>query len=151
MDMNLINEVRKSASKYKELLESPCTEEKLARLHKRSLTELAIAIPIAYANFLKIMDGLDFNGMSLYASEQTKSSDTSQANIFGFVETNLLHRDVDVMNKYLVFGGDSMDIYIFDISKNEYQILDRVSLDSLKTFSSFDEMIEFSMRKHILK
>ena len=105
MDMNLINEVKKIASRYHEALEPPCTEAKLEKLRERARAELATGIPGGYAEFLRIMDGLDFNGMSIYASEQTTSRDASRAEIFGFVETNLMHRDVDVMKNYLVFGG----------------------------------------------
>lgn len=150
MDMNLIDEVKRIASKYNEILEPPCTEAKLKRLRERSRAELTTDVPNDYVDFLRIMDGLDFNGMLVYASEQTTSKDSSQAEIFGFVETNLMHRDVDVMRGYLVFGSDSLNIYVLDVRNNEYQVLDRASLDKATSFSSFDEMLEQAIKKHLI-
>lgn len=142
MDMkNLMSRIRESAAQYKEALEPPCTETKLARLRDRSRAELAIDIPVAYENFLRIMDGLDFNGVMVYASEQTQSNDASRANIFGFVETNLLHRDVEALNNYLVFGQSDMDIYAMNIKANEYQVLDKVSLDVIASVGTFEELL----------
>lgn len=150
MDMNLIDEVKKIGSKYNEVLEPPCTEANLKRLRERSRAQLMADVPDDYVDFLRITDGLDFNGMSVYASERTTSKDSSQAEIFGFVETNLIHRDVDVMRNYLVFGGDSLNIYVLDVRNNEYQVLDRVSLDKVTSFSSFGEMLEQAIKRHLL-
>src|SRR5262249_40413215 len=69
MYQRLLAEIRAAQARYGEQLQPPCTDERLARLRRQAREELDVELPDEYAAFLRTQDGLNHNGLYIYASE----------------------------------------------------------------------------------
>ena len=65
----------------------------------------------------------------------------------GLVESNLDHRKVAGLEDVLVFGHDSLDLYAWRSTTDEYQILDLVPRDVMETVPSFDALLSAALRR----
>ena len=104
-------------------------------------------MPEAYAGFLRLTDGMNWNGLYVYPSETSPLKGHPQHRLRGFVETNLGYREDDWFADLLVFGDDSLDIYAHRISTGEYQIYDKVPGNLVETVPSFDALMSASLRR----
>lgn len=150
MYQNLLQEIARKRAKYSQSMQPPCAAEKLDRLRRQVLEELSTPLPGEYIEFLKITDGLDWNGLLIYACETVPVAGYSDRFVPGFLETNLRTREeCEPCSDYLFFGDASIDAYAYKISEREYQILDRSSLELTDTFPSFDALISEALRAHL--
>lgn len=146
----LLQEIAEKKCKYSESMQPGCQNQQIAKLQKNTLENLSAELPNEYIDFLCITDGLDWNGLLIYASETSPIIGYKDRSIPGFLETNLLNRDEDESCKDLLFFGCSgIDAYVLKVSTEEYQILDRVSLDITETFPSFDALIFEALKSHL--
>jgi len=91
-----------------------------------------------YIDFIKIVDGLDFNGVRIYASKDR----IKQNDIMGIFETNKLWKmDDENEKKYVYFGDSDLEVFVLDIPKHIYQSISRYTGDIIKKFNNFDEML----------
>lgn len=140
MDRNLLNSVTEEQRRFHCEPQPPCTETQLERLAERVMAELARRLPEGYKDFLRLTNGLDWNGVVIFASERIPITSNPDRFINGFVEMNRIYRDADRFRS-LVFGSDGMDVYTYDQSTGTYEIHDEVSNDLIETLPSFDAMI----------
>jgi hypothetical protein len=62
----------------------------------------------------------------------------STGETFAFIEMNILSRDLDEMNCFLVFGDSDQDEYVLELSSGKYQVRDKQAFDNLyEEFSHF--------------
>lgn len=115
-------------------------EADLARLSSRSLAELSMDIPQEYKDFLRVMDGLNFDGLFIYS---THSTDEYQ---HGFVEMNLIWRSYEVNEDSLLFADSDINLYAYNLVEKRYELQDRPCGDAYETFETFDEMITEALR-----
>lgn len=147
---SLLRELAKKRAKYSQSMQPPCEEGKIEQLEREALAKLSTALPDEYIEFLKITNGLDWNGLLIYACETTPISGYTDRFIPGFLETNLRTRkECEPCRDFLFFGDSGIDAYAYKISSSEYQILDRSSMELTETFSSFDDLISEALRIHL--
>ena len=145
-----LKEIAKEKCKYSESMQPSSTIKQIARLRKNTLEKLSEELPDEYIDFLYITNGLDWNGLLIYASDTFPIVGYKDRFIPGFVETNLFNREEDKSCKDLLFFGCSgIDAYVLKLTTRKYQILDRVSLDITETFLSFDELIFEAIKSHL--
>jgi hypothetical protein len=140
MYRNLLNRVTEEQRQFRCEPQPPCTEAQLEQLAERAMAELATELPAEYREFLRLTNGLDWNGVVIFASERTPITSYPDRFIYGFVEMNLIFREADD-SRFLVFGSDGMDVYTYDQSTSAYEIHDQVSRDLIDTVPSFDALI----------
>lgn len=148
MYQELLKTIGERASSYGESLQPPCSTESLAALHNRVQDELGVQLPEEFAAFLAKVNGLDWNGLVIYASERSPIVGYTDRFIEGIVEGNLSHRDQEPMNDFLVFGDDGDALYTFCISDRSYQVITTIGLTVLETFATFDELLTNAMEAH---
>ena len=140
--LHLLAEIKKTEQKYGGDLQPPCTDKQLEDLTREVSEKLNIKLPRPYAEFLELHNGLNSNGLFIYATEKVLISGTKDEYIYGFVEMNLNYRDVDYFNDLLVFGDGNSDIYVYQISTNQYQRRDRMPAENvIATYNTFEEML----------
>lgn len=146
----LLKQVEQQASKYGEAMQPPATSAMLDKLKDDAKKELGADVPNDYLTFLSIMNGIDWNGMSIYSCADTISADSVRSHMPGFIETNLIHRDVVEKGQIIVLGEDSLDIYVYDPKTEEYQSRDRTSLDIMESFETFNDLMMWAVNKHLM-
>jgi len=126
---------------YGETLQPPCPEACLMDFKRRAGQELGCDIPAQYIAFLAKANGLDWNGIVVYASKRTPIADYPDRMIDGMVEANLEFRGHVPMRNYLVFADDGVALFTYNMSNTKFEAVTRVGLTVLECFDSFDEML----------
>lgn len=145
----LLTRLRAEQARYGESSQPPCTEANLERLRQRARAELDAEIPDGYADFLHAQDGLNHNGLFIYASETSPIAGGADATIEGLVEANLSWRDDDFFKDYLILGEGNMDLYVRHLPTGEYQTIDRTPGNLIDTYPSFDQLIAAALNSHL--
>lgn len=145
----LLTAVGAEQSKYGEQSQPPCAEGRVERLRRRAREELGAELPEEYADFLRAQDGLNHNGLFIYASETSPVVGAGDAVIEGIVDANLGWRDDEHFNDYLVFGEGNMDLYVRHLPTGEYQIIDRTPGNLIETHPSFDQLLAAALKAHL--
>ena len=145
----LLEAIKGRKHSYGEDLQPPCSHEDLKSLRIRAKSELDFDIIDGYARFLKKANGLDWNGLVVYASKRAPIVGYSDRFIDGFVEANLAFRDFEPMKDYLVFADDGVVLFTLHAATNKYEVITRVGLSVLKSYSSFDELLTDAFSGHM--
>jgi hypothetical protein len=126
----------------------PCSGPAVERLRARAHAELGAAIPDAYAAFLELTNGFEWNGLVVYASETTPMTGYADRFIQGLVEANGIWREYEPHRELLIFGDGDISLYAFNIRLSEYQILDRQSDTLLSVVGSFEALVARALEDH---
>jgi len=86
-------------------------------------------------------------GLYLYPSATVPLAGNPDVVLAGLVESNLDHREVAGLEDVLVFGHDSLDLYAWRSTTDEYQILDLLPRDVMETVPSFDALLSAALRR----
>ena len=127
----------------------PCSEEEIRKLITEAREALAAEIPRDYLDFLRRTNGLDYNGLVLYAAHPTAIPGLEDTFLEGFVDANLNQRDVEAVRGFLVFGESSLDVYVYNLAARQYEVRDRTSFTRPKVKPSFDQMIADALEEHL--
>src|SRR5215212_4390572 len=149
MYRQLLAEVGAVKARYGERSQPPCTDERLAQLRRRVREELGAELPGEYAAFLRAQDGLNHNGLFIYASETAPVVGSTHATIQGIVEANLGWRDDERFLEYLALGEGNMDVYVRHVPTGEYHVVDRVPGNLIERYCSFDQLIAAALKAHL--
>ncbi|WP_075182876.1 YrhA family protein [Pantoea sp. 1.19] len=97
-----------------------------------------------YVNMLKIMDGLEYNGLTLYGMTQTENGEPAWSNIYIrniYTRDNDIYVDPNLTNK-LVIGEDGMSVFVYSPKDDCFQIRDKASTDYvIETHATFGDLL----------
>lgn len=144
-----LTEIEKDEASSGEQMEPGASAAERDSLKERARSELDAELPAGYLDFLGRHNGLIYNGLNIYGTERREAG---AAGVFidGFTEANLDYRDVDYFSDLLVFGDGNIDVYVYQVSKNEYQVRDRVpAVNVFETYKTFDELLAHALEKHL--
>jgi hypothetical protein len=133
--------VAQRAATYGESLQPPATPEQLSRLRRRAFDALQVTPPIEYFHFLERCNGLDWDGLTLYAAEPAPLAGHPDRVIGGLIDENLARRALPAWTAYLVFGDTGDDAYCLHLGSNRYCLVDAVSTDEIEAYPSFGTMV----------
>ena len=112
------------------------SEEAREAFKSRVAYTLSYELPQAYLDILSKTDGLDLNGVVLYASE-TRLHDDDELSVQGLLEANIQLRLAYTPDKdFIYFGESGMDAYRHNLVANKFEISDRVAGECV--FATFD-------------
>jgi hypothetical protein len=143
----LLRQVAQEAGRYGGVLQPPCDDRALDVLRRRVRDELGVGLPAGLEEFLRLTDGLNWNGLYLYPSATAPLVGHPDVVLPGLVESNLDHRGVEGLDDVLVLGNDSLDLFAWHCSTNEFQVLDLVPRDVMATVPSFDALLTEALER----
>jgi hypothetical protein len=149
MYQQLLAELEAERARYGGRRQPACTDDRLERLRRRVRQRLDAELPREYAAFLRVQDGLNHNGLFVYASETAPVVGASDATIQGLVEANLVWSDDERLRSYLVFGDGNMDLYARHLPTGEYHVLDRVPGNLIERYPSFEQLLAAALKAHV--
>jgi len=141
MYQDLLKRVAEEERQFGSTLQPPCTEAQIGTLVTRAKKELQATPPEDYLEFLKLTNGLDWNGVVVYSSETVSIVKHPDRSIAGLVEMNLNYRDDARFSDLLVLGSSGMDIYTYRVSTEIYEVIDEVPHELIETLTTFDELM----------
>jgi hypothetical protein len=129
--------------------QSPGTDEEIQRLVERARQELRIELPTDYVDFLRLTNGLDWNGVVIYAADTTPIAGHPDRIIPDIIEMNLNYREDQRFADLLVIGSNGMDLYTYRISTDVYEVYDEVPHELLETLATFDELMTKALNRSL--
>ncbi|HBB8677250.1 TPA: hypothetical protein J1A40_004874 [Escherichia coli] len=122
------------------LTPAPVEWDEIKRSVYSDMQRLVINRP-DYADMFKVMDGLEYNGLTLYGMTQTDNGELAWSNIYiRNIDTrdNEIYVDPNLTDKLLI-GEDGMSVFVYSFKDNCFQIRDKAStdyvIDEYKTFN----------------
>jgi hypothetical protein len=109
-----------------------------------------IVLPEAYIEFLKKVNGLDFNGLVIYGVDHVFLDKELDEDIHAFIETNDLWYENEWQKQYIFFGDSDTAWYAYDQKENMYVELDKPSGTLMQSFESFDLMLSDALQTVLL-
>lgn len=143
----LIDKVKVIANSWGEDLEPQASRAELQNFAERLKQVYDLNIPVQYENFLRTVNGLEFNGLIIYGTKNSENDPAgSQLDFFEMNEAlqdSLRARMLNV----IVVGEDSTGVLTYDKGSKQFQYRDRIGLDRVEQFSSFEEMLKVEIEK----
>lgn len=137
MMKNKLLEVERIAQKYNETILESATDEEIAKF-KHWATYKHIPSE-EYVQFVKLANGLDFNGLVVYSIKETDDNNIYNAN-------EIWHENKNLM-QYVIFSDSDIAWLCYDCDKSCFCELDKPSGTLMNTFSSFSEMMLLALEQ----
>jgi hypothetical protein len=124
-----------------EVTQIPATDAEISNLIIAMKSDFDATLPQGYLRFLKMQNGLDYNGLVLYGSHQTPDNPSAGGFWQGVVIANKLWRENQSL-PYIILGETELDIFTVSLDGQMPMRRDRVSGDSIESYTSVESMIE---------
>lgn len=134
--------VKKQLEQYGETINDGASEKEIELFCMQISKKLNIELPKSYLDFLKNVNGIEFNGYIVYGIDEEFCVNLPKQHINGFISNNLDWYDNEWLKKFIFFGDSDISWYVFDTETNRYLELDKPSEEEMSAFSSFEEMID---------
>ncbi|TXC85787.1 SMI1/KNR4 family protein [Metabacillus litoralis] len=139
---DLLIEIKKIEEKYGSSLRKPTTATEIIKMNHNIEQKFGnILLPEAYIEFLRNVNGLDFNGLVIYGVDKVLLDNEVDEDIHGFIETNELWYENEWQKKYIFFGDSDTAWYCYDQQESVYVELDKPSGTLIQSFENFDFML----------
>ena len=147
----LLIKIEKIEEKYGSSLRNPASDTEIIKMNHNIQQKLGnIVIPESYIEFLKKINGLDFNGLVIYGVDKILLDKEVDEDIHGFIETNELWYENDWQKQYIFFGDSDTAWYCYDQKEIVYVELDKPSGTLIQSFESFDSMLSDALETILL-
>lgn len=97
-----------------------------------------------YADMLKTMDGLEYNGLTLYSMTQAENGEPVWSNLYVQnieARDNGIYADPNLTDK-VVIGEDGMSVFVYSPKDNCFQIRDKSSTDYvIEGYGTFGDLL----------
>ncbi|PGU05753.1 MULTISPECIES: YrhA family protein [Bacillus cereus group] len=147
---NLILEIEKIEKSFNDKLSTPATDSEVQKLREHAKEKFNVDLPSEYEEFLKIINGLDFNGLVLYGVDSPLLETEKDEQICGFIDTNEIWYENEFQKEYLFFGDSNIAWFCKNLSKGTYLELDKPSGTVMKTYNNFNTMLEEALKTALL-
>lgn len=147
---NLLSEIEKIEQEYGTNLNSPASNEQIDALINAVQEKFEYTLPEQYINFLRIVNGLEFNGFIFYGVDSSFSEGGAKQSIIGYIDTNEICYENEHQRQYMFFGDSSIGWYCLDILNRMYVELDKPSGTLMEVFKDFDSMLEKALTDSLL-
>jgi len=149
---DLLIEIEKIDKKYGSSLRNPASDTEIITMNHNIQQKLGnIILPKSYIELLKIINGLDFNGLVIYGVDEVLLDKEVDENIHGFIETNELWYENYWQKQYIFFGDSDTAWYCYDLKESVYVELDKPSGTLIQSFESFDSMLSDAFETILLR
>ncbi|WLR42627.1 YrhA family protein [Bacillus carboniphilus] len=91
-----------------------------------------------YENFLRLVNGLDFNGLVIYGAESSEDSNS-------LIGANEIWLENEWDKNYLFFGDSSISWYCVDVDDLVFYELDKPSGEIVEEYNSFEGMVNAAL------
>ncbi|PEO17434.1 YrhA family protein [Bacillus wiedmannii] len=145
---NLILEIEDILKSVNYKLNTPATDTEVQRLREYAKEKFNVDLPSEYEEFLKTVNGLDFDGLVLYGvdSPLLETEKDEHEHICGFIDTNEIWYENEFQKEYLFFGDSNIAWFCKSLSDGTYLELDKPSGTVMNTYNDFNTMLEEALK-----
>ncbi|EEK74617.1 hypothetical protein bcere0007_8290 [Bacillus mycoides] len=131
-------------------LNTPATDTEVQRLREHVKEKFNVDLPSEYEEFLKTVNGLDFDGLVLYGVDSSLLETKKDEHICGFIDTNEIWYENEFQKEYLFFGDSNIAWFCKSLSDGTYLELDKPSGTVMNTYNDFNTMLEEALKITLL-
>lgn len=137
-----VEKIEKNEEEFGSLLRHPASDSEIIKINQNIQQKFGnIVLPDSYLEFLKIVNGIDFNGLVIYGVDKSLLDKDVDEEINGFIETNEIWYENEWQKRYVFFGDSDVALYCYDTEEGVYVEFDKPSGTLMQTFNSFDSML----------
>ena len=144
-----IEAVLADKNKFGEAVQPPAASIAIEIAQAKIKLDFEAELPDDFISFLKITNGIDFNGAVLYGADQTVIERGPGDFWQGIVEANTLWREGAERSDILIIGETDMDLFAVDLGGLCPHLQDKVGGDVIEEFASVAEGIETILRARL--
>lgn len=137
-----LEEIIEEKNLYAEQINSGASQVELDKFKFSIKEELQKDLPTEYGDFLKEVNGLEFNGFILYGIDEVFLEKEQNQYINGLISLNQIWYENEEQKKYLFLGESNISWYVYDTNNERYIELDNPSGREMVVFKEFDKMLE---------
>jgi hypothetical protein len=145
-----LSKIVKEKEEFEELINSPATDEQIEILKKEVKEKFNNILPLGYINFLKTVNGLEYNGFVFYGIDSTLIDFENNQTVYGYIDNNEVWYENEHQKQYMFFGESDISWYTFDLLNKTFAELDKPSGTLMHTYSNFDDMLEKALADSLL-
>jgi phytoene dehydrogenase-like protein len=145
--MDIINEIIEILNEDDgAMIPRPASGEDIARCQK-DLTEYGLEpLPEGYVDFLKRNNGLAWNGIEFYSTDQVFEADKPDGyRLMDLVTMNDEFNDRYELDEKVLLGRADEDYYTYNIETEKYEVLELESRDVMDEFDTFADLFSFTV------
>ncbi|MBB6716536.1 YrhA family protein [Clostridium gasigenes] len=146
----LLADIRKAEERYGDNLNIPASNEQIEIFKKTVKENFNHVLPNQYINFLKMVNGLEFNGFIFYGVDSSLLNIQSNQTVYGYVDTNEIWYENEHQKRYMFFGESNISWYCFDLLDRVYIELDNPSGTLMHTYTNFYCILEKVLKDSLL-
>lgn len=148
---DLLIEIEKIEEKYGSLLRSPASDTEIIRMKQAFKRKFGnIVLPETYLDFLKNINGLDFNGLVIYGVDEVLLEREVDEEVHGLIVTNELWYENESQKQYIFYADSDVAWYCCDLKESVYVELDKPSGTLIQSFDSFESMLSDALETALL-
>ncbi|MBJ7987181.1 YrhA family protein [Bacillus cereus] len=147
---NLILEIEKIEKSFNDKLNTPATDTEVHRLRKHVKEKFNVDLPSEYEEFLKTVNGLDFNGLIIYGVDPSLLETERDETVYGLLENNKIWYENEWQKEYLFLGDSDIAWFCKKLSEGTYLELDKPSGTVMETYNDFNTMLEEALKPTLL-
>jgi hypothetical protein len=136
-----ILEIADEKKKYGEKINYSAKNEELQVLLDEYRLKFQVELPKEYLDFLRYVNGVEFNGFILYGIDEKLLKEKPRQHIQGIIDNNLIWHENIWENDYIFLGESSISWYVYDYKKYKYYELDNPSGRIMEEFNDINVMI----------
>jgi hypothetical protein len=129
--------IRFSTERGLDLVGPPLSEAGIEDLRQRARSKLSAEIPDPYLEFLRRIDGIEWNGLYVYAGTERDEDVLPEE----FVDYNLAMRNCEEDLNFLIFATSGISQFVQNLSESRFQTLGLGTYDVVEEHESFDDML----------
>ena len=146
----LLLKIKEKRERRGRTLNNSASEEQIEVLNKTVKKFFNQVLPEQYVNFLKAINGLEFNGFIFYGIDSTLIDVENNQTVYGYVDTNEIWYENEHQKQYMFFGESNISWYCFDLLNQVYVELDNPSGTLMQTYTDFDHMLKKALEDSLL-
>lgn len=137
-----LEEIRQEEKRYGEDINCGISEEEAGAFIKAVKDELGIALPEEYLKILRIVNGIEFNGIILYGVDEPLLKEAPNQHVNGLIDCNKVWYENEWQKQYLFLGEGSISWYVYDLNTKRYCELDNPSGELSEEFDDLEQMLD---------
>ena len=145
-----LREIVQEQKTYGEKVNIGASEGELKRFFEEAKCKRRVELPADYAEILKTVNGLEFNGYILYGIDERLLDKTPDQSINGLIARNEVWYENDRQKRYVFIGESDISWYVYDLEERRYSELDNPSGEECEVFSSLECMVEKMLNDALL-
>jgi len=128
------------------MIPRPASEDDITQC-QNDLTDIGLEpLPEGYIDFLKKNNGLAWNGIIFYSTDQVTEVDNPDGfKLMDLVTMNDDFNDRFELDEKVLLGIADDDYYTYNIETKKYEVLEFTSRELMEEFDSFEDLFRFTV------